>query len=136
MVDDIVLICGDRDWIDEEPIEKRLSQLPAGTVIIHGAARGADTIAGMVAERLGFKVVPYPAQWTLYGKGAGQAAGSRARHHRWKRSPEARTGRLLAPQVLLERRMKAMARAIAVATIRLVRAINARKAKEEKKGES
>jgi len=71
MPDDLVLVCGDRDWIDEGLIEKRLSQLPPGTTIVHGAARGADTLAGTVAKRLGFKVIPMPAKWTLYGKAAG-----------------------------------------------------------------
>ena len=41
-------------------------------VIIHGAARGADSIAGAVASRFeGVKVEEYPAEWKKHGKKAG-----------------------------------------------------------------
>jgi len=39
--------------------------------VIEGEARGADTIAREEAERLGFKVLRFPAQWNTYGKAAG-----------------------------------------------------------------
>ncbi len=66
-----VLVCGDRDWSDYETIEKRLARFPKDTVIIHGACRGADTLAGHAATKLGLKVEPYPADWTRYGYAAG-----------------------------------------------------------------
>ncbi len=66
-----VLVCGDRNWTEEVPIYLRLKKLPQGTVIIHGCARGADTIAGKVARTLGFTVEEYPADWDKYGKAAG-----------------------------------------------------------------
>jgi len=66
-----VLVCGSRFWLNQRPIQDRLSQLPPGTTIIHGACKGADNIAGFVAEILGFPVRPYPAQWEKYGNGAG-----------------------------------------------------------------
>jgi hypothetical protein len=41
-------------------------------VIIHGAARGADLIAGEIALSIeGVKVEEYPAQWEKHGKKAG-----------------------------------------------------------------
>lgn len=67
----IVLVCGDREWLDEETVALRLSRLPAGTKIIHGACRGADTCGGVVARRLGFTIQAFPAQWDLYGPSAG-----------------------------------------------------------------
>lgn len=52
-----VLICGDRDWSDVEAIRNRLVELPPGSTVIHGAARGADSIAGRLAESMGFEVI-------------------------------------------------------------------------------
>jgi len=40
-------------------------------IIIHGAARGADSIAGVMAEHLKCKVLAFPAQWDKYGRSAG-----------------------------------------------------------------
>ena len=70
-----LLICGDRHWKDKACIKQALESLsyPAGEslVIIHGAATGADTLAGEIAEELGIPVEVYPAQWKKFGKGAG-----------------------------------------------------------------
>ncbi len=66
-----VLVFGSRRWIEQTPIERRLRQLPSGTTIVHGAAAGADNIAGYVAGLLGLPVKPYPANWVLHGKAAG-----------------------------------------------------------------
>lgn len=66
-----VLVCGDRNWTDAVLMQDRLSQLPVGTVIVHGDCRGADRIAGNVAEFLGMEVEKYPAEWNKYGKSAG-----------------------------------------------------------------
>jgi cytidylate kinase len=37
----------------------------------HGAAKGADTLAGEIAEEYGLKVIKFPARWDLYGRAAG-----------------------------------------------------------------
>ena len=67
-----VLICGDREWEDYWAIYDVISRLDRSSIIIHGAARGADTIAGTIAKKLGFKeVVAVPAEWKVYGKAAG-----------------------------------------------------------------
>jgi len=66
-----VLITGSRDWTDVETIATRLTLLPAGTMIMHGAARGADRIAARIARSLGLRVTAYPANWARYGKAAG-----------------------------------------------------------------
>src|SRR5690349_24754694 len=68
-----VLVCGSRDWTDEGPIADRLATLaPDGcATLIHGAARGADTIASNVADLLGWAVHQFPADWDRHGKRAG-----------------------------------------------------------------
>ena len=68
-----ILVCGDRNWRDYLPIAREIiNQMPTpNTVIIHGACRGADTLAAHVAGWLGLRVESYPAQWQKYGKGAG-----------------------------------------------------------------
>ena len=66
-----VLVCGSREWVEQAPIERELRKLPPGTIIVHGACRGADNIAGYVAKLLGFEVRPYPADWDFYGPSAG-----------------------------------------------------------------
>lgn len=59
----LVLVCGSRQWADEDLIEEHMVRLPPNTTIIHGNARGADQLAGRVAKRLGFPVRVFPAQW-------------------------------------------------------------------------
>lgn len=66
-----VLICGSRNWTDREMIKRQLENLPKGSIVIHGACRGADRIAGEVAKSLGLTVHEYPAEWDRYGKRAG-----------------------------------------------------------------
>lgn len=66
-----VLVCGDRNWYIFSTIRRELRKLPEGTIIIHGAARGADTCADIVAKSLGFTVKSYPAEWNKHGKAAG-----------------------------------------------------------------
>jgi hypothetical protein len=66
-----VLVCGSRKCVVQAPIERELRKLPPGTIIIHGAARGVDNIAGYVGKRLGFPIRPYPADWDRYQKAAG-----------------------------------------------------------------
>jgi ribA/ribD-fused uncharacterized protein len=66
-----LLITGSRDWIDEAPITAEISQLPRGSVVIHGGAKGADAIADRVARFFGFTVEVYEADWERLGKRAG-----------------------------------------------------------------
>ena len=69
-----VLVTGDREWgpDDVDLVFRELSKLPPGTIIVHGVCRGVDTIAGIVAEQLGFTVREYPARWDVLGRAAGQ----------------------------------------------------------------
>jgi hypothetical protein len=66
-----ILVCGDRNWKRMDVIERELKKFPPGTIVIHGAARGADTIGGFVADKLGFDVIPFDAKWHIYGRAAG-----------------------------------------------------------------
>lgn len=66
-----ILICGDRNWSDSGTILLRIERLPKNAIIISGGARGADTIAELIARSIGMKTQIFPAQWNLYGKAAG-----------------------------------------------------------------
>ena len=66
-----VLVCGDRYWSDADLILARLAQFNPGDVVIHGGANGADTIAGMCAQKLGHNVEVFRADWNTYGRAAG-----------------------------------------------------------------
>ena len=67
----IILICGDRNWTNLEVMVREMELLPKVATIVHGAARGADTMAGVIADSLGMTVVPFPADWKKYGRSAG-----------------------------------------------------------------
>jgi hypothetical protein len=71
-----VLVCGSRNWFDRGPIERELRKLPPGTIIVHGAAPGADSLADSVARCLGFEVRVYPAEWATHGRAAGPIRNS------------------------------------------------------------
>lgn len=58
-----ILICGDRYWYDTVQIWKFLRWFPRDTIIIHGAAKGADMTADYWARKMGFTVERFPARW-------------------------------------------------------------------------
>lgn len=67
-----VLISGDREWDDKERIRDYLQSRPEViTYVIEGEARGADGLARDVADELGIRVMPFPANWKRFGRGAG-----------------------------------------------------------------
>lgn len=67
-----LLVSGDRywKWEDRYTILKAVKELNP-SVIIHGGAKGVDTIAGAIGRHLGIEVIVFPAQWHIYGKAAG-----------------------------------------------------------------
>ena len=69
----VVLACGDREWTDAGTIRRELQTLriAGATVLVHGAARGADSLAADVGARLGYMVRAFPADWAHYGRAAG-----------------------------------------------------------------
>lgn len=69
-----VLICGSRDWPSITPIHDRVRDLIAERgpfEVIHGGARGADSMAGLVAEWCRLPCTALNADWDRYGKRAG-----------------------------------------------------------------
>jgi hypothetical protein len=73
-----VLVCGGRDYEDYEGFKYILDGLLdlmnnlGETVLIHGGAKGADSMCDKYAkERFDITVERYPAQWIEYGKAAG-----------------------------------------------------------------
>lgn len=70
----IALFCGSRDWTDEAPIREAMERLVRERglyLVIHGAQRGADDLAGKVASSLGLQVMEEPAEWSRLGPSAG-----------------------------------------------------------------
>lgn len=74
-----VLVCGGRDYADELSFDLAMDALylPRDTVIIHGAAKGADTLANSYASANGMAVDMFRADWANYGPGAGPVRNQR-----------------------------------------------------------
>jgi hypothetical protein len=75
-----VLFCGSRNWSAPEPIRIKLEGIlekHPNVELVHGAGRGADMIAGAVAESLGVPVHAFPADWDGEGLGAGPLRNQR-----------------------------------------------------------
>ena len=72
-----VLVTGSTKWTDRTTIRHALFKAwrevgyPEDMVLVHGAAKGADTLAAQLADRLGWVVEPYPADWENKHKAAG-----------------------------------------------------------------
>ena len=69
-----VVFCGGREWGDPAPVTAALMMLRSrhgDLIVVHGAARGADSVAGGVARSMGITVEEFPADWRGQGKDAG-----------------------------------------------------------------
>lgn len=69
-----ILVCGSRKYNDIKKVYETLDKLDATyqiTAVVHGAASGADTLAGRWAEQRGKIIFAVPADWERYGKSAG-----------------------------------------------------------------
>jgi hypothetical protein len=72
----IALVCGGRNYEDFAHVCEVLDSFEAFggkkiTSIVHGAARGADTLAARWAEKRGIPARAFPANWELHGRAAG-----------------------------------------------------------------
>lgn len=47
-----VIVCGGRDYDNFDAVHAQLESLPKDTVIVHGAASGADSLASKAAHLL------------------------------------------------------------------------------------
>ena len=69
-----VLICGGRHYADFERIKATLVELGGKetiSVVIHGAADGADCLGALAAQELGIPLIAVPADWRKHGNAAG-----------------------------------------------------------------
>ena len=71
-----LLVCGSRTWTDRARLREVLDQVVADhgdgqVTVIEGDARGADRLAGQLAQRRGWRLERYPADWTHEGRAAG-----------------------------------------------------------------
>lgn len=68
------LVCGGRDYADAVRVKEVLDEVHAVlniVAVIHGAARGADSLAGAWARGAGVAEVACPADWETFGRSAG-----------------------------------------------------------------
>jgi hypothetical protein len=69
-----LLVCGGRDFLDWQFLELRMRQTDDRhriAVVIHGAAKGADRMAGTWADLNGRQQLAFPADWDELGRRAG-----------------------------------------------------------------
>ena len=75
------LVCGGRDFVDQEMFDSAMSDLLAlkgcPRKIVHGGARGADAMAGEWAARHGLEIAAVPADWQRHGYIAGSIRNQR-----------------------------------------------------------
>ena len=64
------IVCGGRDYADYELVRAVLDALNIG-ILVHGAARGADSLAARAATELGITQIACPADWQTHGRRAG-----------------------------------------------------------------
>lgn len=65
-----VLVTGSRDWQDRAAIDAGFD-LVGPTLVAHGDALGADSVANAIAMGRGIDVVKFPANWNGRQKSAG-----------------------------------------------------------------
>jgi hypothetical protein len=69
-----IIVCGGRHYGDREHVFSTLDmlhELYGFTLVIHGAASGADTLAGEWARSRGVRERATPAEWDKFGRAAG-----------------------------------------------------------------
>lgn len=65
-----ILVCGGRNYADIDHMRRVLFALDPSE-ICHGAASGADSLAGIVGREMQIIVTRFPADWDTHGKAAG-----------------------------------------------------------------
>ena len=75
-----LLACGGRDFGDAAFVARCLDRVHAErgvSLLIHGAARGADSLAAAWAKDRGIPAAAYPADWQRDGRAAGPIRNQR-----------------------------------------------------------
>ncbi len=75
-----VLVCGGRDYADREQLFRVLDAAHLANpivLLVHGAAPGADDLAGQWARHVGVRWKAFPAHWKSEGKAAGPRRNKR-----------------------------------------------------------
>jgi hypothetical protein len=79
-----VLVCGGRDYGQQEWEERRLFEVldaqhatKAIELVIQGGARGADTMGRLWAEARSVDCLNVPAKWEVHGRAAGPMRNTR-----------------------------------------------------------
>ena len=67
-----ILVTGGRDYTNYTAVVHALAQMPEDATLVHGAARGADSLAADYwGCTLGRATESHPADWVKHGKAAG-----------------------------------------------------------------
>lgn len=69
-----IVVCGGRDFNDDDFLREQLTALYhiyGRFVLVHGDAKGADTLAKEWAQHVGLPVEAHPADWKKHGRKAG-----------------------------------------------------------------
>lgn len=78
-----VVVCGGRDFSDRDYLfsclDKQLRKMKRNgrIIIVHGGAKGADTLAGEYAKHNNYQCVVVPAKWKTDGRKAGPIRNQR-----------------------------------------------------------
>lgn len=77
----VILCTGSRDFTNYELVIDVLEQYdPKSTTLVHGGAKGLDTIVDIVGKMLGFTVKVYKADWSYGDKREGKWRNSQMLH--------------------------------------------------------
>jgi YspA, cpYpsA-related SLOG family len=70
-----ILVTGGRNWTDENAVRLAIMENIVidddGITIVHGGAKGADSIAASFASDMGWSVEAHPANWSEFHRAAG-----------------------------------------------------------------
>jgi hypothetical protein len=66
-----IAIVGSRDYNWLSHVREYVRELPHGTIVVSGGAKGVDRTAEFAAKKRGLGVLLFLPQWERYGKAAG-----------------------------------------------------------------